>query len=246
MPESFTLAFACHAQRSSGGLRGRCSVAMGQTVRIWDLPTRVFHWALAALVVTSIVTANIGGNAMVWHMRSGLAVLSLLLFRLVWGLVGGHWSRFGSFLVSPSTVWQYARGRIADPAGHSPLGSLSVLGMLIALALQASAGLFSDDEIAFSGPFTALVSSQRVEQASWFHTEVGKWIVIGLVLLHVLAIAYYTVVRRKVLVPPMVVGDKWMDGAVPASRDDGRSRLRALAVWAVCASVVAAGVKWFG
>lgn len=246
MPESFTLAFACHAQRSSGGLRGRCSVAMGQTVRIWDLPTRVFHWALAALVVTSIVTANIGGNAMVWHMRSGLAVLSLLLFRLVWGLVGGHWSRFGSFLVSPSTVWQYARGRIADPAGHSPLGSLSVLGMLIALALQASAGLFSDDEIAFSGPFTVLVSSQRVEQASWFHTEVGKWIVIGLVLLHVLAIAYYTVVRRKVLVRPMVVGDKWMDGAVPASRDDGRSRLRALAVWAVCASVVAAGVKWFG
>ncbi|MGB4927097.1 MAG: cytochrome b/b6 domain-containing protein [Giesbergeria sp.] len=219
---------------------------MGQTVRIWDLPTRVFHWALAALVVTSIVTANIGGNAMVWHMRSGLAVLSLLLFRLVWGLVGGHWSRFGSFLVSPSTVWQYARGRIADPAGHSPLGSLSVLGMLIALALQASAGLFSDDEIAFSGPFTVLVSSQRVEQASWFHTEVGKWIVIGLVLLHVLAIAYYTVVRRKVLVRPMVVGDKWMDGAVPASRDDGRSRLRALAVWAVCASVVAAGVKWFG
>ena len=219
---------------------------MGQTVRIWDLPTRVFHWALAALVVTSIVTANIGGNAMVWHMRSGLAVLSLLLFRLVWGLVGGHWSRFGSFLVSPSTVWQYARGRIADPAGHSPLGALSVLGMLIALALQASAGLFSDDEIAFSGPFTALVSSQRVEQASWFHTEVGKWIVIGLVLLHVLAIAYYTVVRRKVLVRPMVVGDKWMDGAVPASRDDGRSRLRALALWAVCASVVATGVKWFG
>lgn len=223
---------------------GRSSFAMGQAVRIWDLPTRLFHWALAALVVASIVTANVGGNAMVWHMRSGLAILSLLLFRLLWGLVGGHWSRFRSFVVSPRMVWQYARGRVVDPAGHSPLGALSVLGLLIALGLQASAGLFSDDEIAFSGPFTALVSSQHVGQATWFHTEVGKWIVIGLVLLHVLAITYYTLVRRKKLVRPMVLGDKVLNGDVPPSRDDGRSRLLALALWTVCASGVAATVKW--
>ncbi|MCB1979456.1 MAG: cytochrome b/b6 domain-containing protein [Burkholderiaceae bacterium] len=219
---------------------------MGQSVRIWDLPTRIFHWLLAALVVGSVVTANIGGNAMAWHMRIGMVILSLLLFRAVWGLVGGHWSRFSSFVASPATVWQYARGRVAEPAGHSPMGALSVLALLIALALQAGAGLFSDDEIAFSGPFTALISSQRVSQATWYHTEVGPWIVIALVLLHLVAIGYYTLVRRKTLLRPMVLGDKLLDASVPASRDDARSRLLALALWAACGGVVVAGVKWLG
>lgn len=222
------------------GAAGRCSpFRMAQRIRIWDLPTRVFHWLLVALVVAQVVTANVGGNAMVWHMRSGYGVIALLLFRLVWGLFGGHWSRFRSFLYAPASIWRYVRGQLPDPAGHSPLGALSVFSLLGALALQTASGLFSDDEIAFSGPLTALVSSQRVDQATWFHTEVGKFLVIALVLLHVLAIAYYTLVRRKALVRPMVVGDKVLDKAVPASRDDGASRALALAVFAACVGAVA-------
>lgn len=219
---------------------------MAHRIRIWDLPTRVFHWLLVALIVAQVVTANVGGNAMVWHMRSGYGVIALLLFRLVWGLIGGHWSRFRSFLYAPANVWHYLRGHLPEPAGHSPLGALSVLSLLGALALQTASGLFSDDEIAFSGPLTALVSSQRVDQATWFHTEVGKVLVIALVLLHVLAIAYYTLVRRKTLVRPMVSGDKVLDEAVPASRDDGVSRALALVVFAACSGAVAYLVQLAG
>lgn len=199
-----------------------------------------------ALIVTQVVTANVGGNAMVWHMRSGYGVISLLLFRLIWGLVGGHWSRFRSFLYTPANAWRYLRGHLPEPAGHSPLGALSVFSLLAALALQTASGLFSDDEIAYSGPLTALVSSQRVDQATWFHTEVGKFLVIGLVLLHILAIAYYTLVRRKTLVRPMVQGDKLLEDPVPASRDDARSRALALAIFAACAGAVAYLVRLAG
>ena len=79
------------------------------TIRVWDLPTRLFHWALAACVVGLVVTANVGGNWMTWHGRLGYTVLSLLLFRIVWGFIGGHWSRFGSFAYGPSSVLAYLR-----------------------------------------------------------------------------------------------------------------------------------------
>ena len=111
------------------------------TIRVWDLPTRLFHWALVVCVIGQIVTANVGGNWMNWHLRLGYAVLTLLLFRLVWGFVGGHWSRFGSFLYAPSSVLAYLRGR-PEPehrVGHSPLGALSVFALLLILLAQ---GLF--------------------------------------------------------------------------------------------------------
>ena len=88
---------------------------MSHTVRIWDLPTRLFHWALAACIVGLVVSAKLGGNAMVWHFRLGHAVLALLLFRLVWGLVGGHWSRFAVFWVSPARLLRYVRGQVLPP-----------------------------------------------------------------------------------------------------------------------------------
>lgn len=212
---------------------------MAHLVRIWDLPTRVFHWLLALLLVAQFVTANIGGNAMLWHMRCGYGVFALLLFRLVWGLVGGRWSRFASFLFSPRAVWRYAGGRMDEPAGHSPLGALSVFALLTALALQVGTGLFSDDEIAFSGPLTALVSSERVAQATWFHSEIGKVLVLALVVLHVLAIAYYTRRRGKPLARAMISGDKLLGAPAAPSRDDARSRALAVVLLLACAAVVA-------
>ena len=79
-------------------------------VRVWDLPTRLFHWVLALAVIGLVVTGKVGGNAMVWHFRLGYVVFALLLFRLVWGLVGGHWSRFVAFIYAPATLIAYLRG----------------------------------------------------------------------------------------------------------------------------------------
>ena len=80
-------------------------------VRVWDLPTRLFHWALAACVVMVIVSAHVGGSAMTWHMRFGYVIFTLLVFRLVWGFVGGRWSRFASFAYAPATICRYLGSR---------------------------------------------------------------------------------------------------------------------------------------
>jgi cytochrome b len=208
--------------------------ALQHTVRIWDLPVRLFHWALAACVFALVVTAKLGGNAMEWHFRLGYVVLALLVFRIVWGLVGGRWSRFASFVYSPGRLVRYLKGTTSadDSVGHSPLGALSVFGLLAVLIAQVVSGLLSDDEIAFAGPLTRFVSNAVVGQATSYHQEIGQYLVIGLVVLHLLAIAFYTLVRRQRLVAPMVHGDKELDARVAPSRDDGASRCLAAVVLA--------------
>ncbi|MDM0082702.1 cytochrome b/b6 domain-containing protein [Variovorax sp. J31P179] len=205
--------------------------------RIWDLPTRVFHWALAVAVIAQIATGF--GGAMEWHFRIGYALLALLLFRIAWGFVGGRWSRFSSFLYSPRSLRDYLRGR-APPdhlVGHSPLGALSVFALLLLLAVQVATGLVSDDEIAASGPLAQFVPGAIVSAATYWHAMIGKWIVIGLASLHVLAVLFYVGVRRQRLVRPMITGDKRLpDGGTAPSRDDAASRLLAMAVFAACAA----------
>lgn len=216
-------------------------------VRIWDLPTRTFHWLLAALVVFSVVSAKVGGNAMTWHFRSGYAIFALLAFRLCWGLVGGRWSRFGAFLYSPATSWRYLRaGSLPHEhhdVGHSPLGAWSVFALLGVLAVQVATGLFADDEIANTGPFSALVSNAVSNSATRWHNNVGQWLIIALALLHVGAIVAY-LLRRRNLVAPMLTGDKLLAADVPASVDSVGSRMLALAIAAVCAIGVAAIVSF--
>lgn len=210
------------------------------TVRVWDLPTRLFHWALAVCVIGLVITANIGGNWMNWHFRLGYSVLTLLLFRLVWGLTGGHWSRFSSFLYRPSTLLTYLRGqgRADTEVGHTPTGALSVFALLLVLLLQVGTGLFSDDEIAFAGPLTSLVSSDWVGSATSYHKNIGKFVVMGLVVLHLAAIAFYRWGKKTDLVRPMLTGDKQLAHPARSSRDTGASRLGALVLLLLCATLV--------
>jgi cytochrome b len=216
-----------------------------QTVRVWDLPTRLFHWALAACVIGLVITANVGGSWMQWHGRLGYTVLCLLLFRIVWGLIGGHWSRFGNFLYGPSAVVAYLRGQApaTHRVGHNPLGMFSVFALIAVLLLQVSTGLFADDEIAFTGPLVGLVSGDTVSQATRYHKSIGKLLLIALVSVHVLAILYYKWVKKDNLVTPMVLGDKQVPTPAPSSRDTASTRLVALMVCAACAGVVYAIVN---
>jgi len=216
-------------------------------VRVWDLPTRIFHWSLALGLVGLVVTGEAGGNAMVWHFLLGYTVLSLLLFRLVWGFVGGHWSRFSAFVVGPMTILRYIKGHAAPrpSLGHNPLGSLSVLALLGFALLQVATGLVSDDEIATTGPLVKMVPGYWVGKATYYHSEIGKFVLIALVLLHIAAMAFYHLKHKEPLVPAMWHGDKeCVDSKVKSARDDGMSRLLAVVVFAVCASAVTGLVQW--
>ncbi len=210
------------------------------SVRVWDLPTRVFHWLLAASVVALVISAKLGGDWMVWHLRLGYLVLTLLLFRLLWGFVGGHWSRFARFVHGPGAVIDYLRGRapLSHRVGHTPLGGLSVFALLAVLALQVGTGLVSDDEIAFTGPLIRFVSPAWSAAATGYHKDIGQFLVLGLVLLHLLAIAFYSWVRRETLVGPMWHGDKAVPEAVPGSVDSASRRLLAAVLAALCAAAV--------
>ena len=205
-------------------------------VRVWDLPTRLFHWALALLVVVLVVSGTVGGLWMEWHLRAGMGVLALLLFRLVWGVIGGHWSRFANFLYSPSRMLRYLRGdgQALDEVGHSPAGALSVWAMLLVLGVQGVIGLFVYDDIAFSGPLAHLVSNDTVSTLTGLH-KLAKPLIISLVLLHVGAIVFYRVARKRNLVGPMLLGDKQLPPGTPASRDSAGTRLLALLLFAACA-----------
>jgi cytochrome b len=225
------------------------TAATHQPVRVWDLPTRVFHWVLTLTIVGSVITAHVGGNAMAWHFRCGYLVLALLSFRLLWGIVGGRWSRFASFVYAPGTVLRYLRGQ-SQPGehhdvGHNPLGSFSVLGLLTMLVLQVGTGLMADDEIANVGPLNRFVSSATASLASGWHKDWGQWILLTLVLLHVVAIVFYLKHKRINLVLPMLLGDKHLPLGTPASADGPRQRMLAVVIVALCA-MAAYGVAALG
>ncbi len=210
------------------------------TVRIWDLPTRLFHWALALFVVGLIVTGTLGGNWLVWHLRLGYGVLTLLLFRVVWGFVGGHWSRFTSFVYSPASLRRHLSGQApaAHTAGHNPLGAMAVFALLLVLLAQVATGLISDDEIATFGPLVRFVSGDTVSAATGYHKNVGKLLIIALVALHLVAIAIYAFIKRQPLTRAMVTGDKVLAEPVPPARDTARTWLLALGILLACALLV--------
>jgi|SRR6185369_10997327 cytochrome b len=182
---------------------------MARAPVLWDLPVRLFHWSLAALVVFSYITAKVGGTWMDWHLRSGYAILALLLFRVAWGAVGSSTARFSTFVRGPRIVLSYLRetsaGRRPDVVGHNPAGGWMVVLMIVALLVQAATGLFSDDEIATQGPLAVKVSNAAVSRMSTIHSW-NEWVLVTFVVLHVVAIVVYHRVLRVNLVGPMLHG----------------------------------------
>ena len=176
-----------------------------QRIAVWDLPTRLFHWLLAGLIGLSWWTAEQGWDE--WHLYSGYAVMSLLLFRLMWGFVGSSTARFRNFLRGPRAVLGYVRDiRDWRQIGHSPLGALSVVALLALLALQVATGLInSDNDGLVEGPLAAAVSFDLSDAAHELHEVVFNVLLIFIVL-HVAAILFYRVALGKKLLGPMITG----------------------------------------
>lgn len=211
-------------------------------VRIWDLPTRLFHLALIVSVAGAWVCAQIGGNAMQWHFRFGYAVVGLLIFRIVWGVVGGRWSRFAHWIVAPAALVRYLRGQPKAgerfEVGHSPAGVLSVLTLLGLLLVQVGTGLVADDDIANVGPLNRYVSGSVASVLTATHRLVGQWVLPAWIGLHIAAVMYYQWVKRRRLIGAMISGDQWAPPNTPPSADDPRQRwLAALIMAAVAAAL---------
>ena len=189
-------------------------------IQVWDIPTRIFHWLLVGLVIFSFITGKIGGTAMPYHEVSGFAVFSLVVFRLVWGIIGGQHSRFNDFVKGPVTVFRHASSLLSKDSapyiGHNPLGGWSIIAMLFSLLIQTGAGLFANDDILTEGPLYDLVSKQTSDWLTGIH-HLNQNVLIVLVALHICAILFYLIVKRENLLKAMITGKKSWDREIYAS-----------------------------
>jgi cytochrome b len=208
-------------------------------VRVWDLPVRLFHWALATCIVLGVIFVKIGGNAIQWHAYCGYATVVLILFRVLWGFMGSWHARFANFLPTPAQLLAYLRGQTGGGLGHNPLGALSVMALLLAVLVQALTGLFADDAIFFQGPLAKYVSNATVAFLTSVH-YFNQYIIFALVGLHILAILYYYSIKKENLIKPMITGDKYSppSDSVTEAIDTARQRIVALfLLLGVCVSV---------
>jgi cytochrome b len=220
---------------------------MKKLIRVWDLPIRLFHWLLVACIVGSLICVNIGGNAIQWHAYFGYSILTLLIFRIIWGFLGSTHARFASFLPNRMAITNYLQGKSPRFLGHNPIGALSVFALLLVLSVQALTGLFVDDEIAFQGPLSKYLSESSVSFLSEIH-ESNQVVIYTLIAIHIAAIWYYKKFKGEDLIRPMISGDKEIDPSEEAkylpsdlgrpSKDGGLQRGLALLLLSLIAVVV--------
>lgn len=205
-------------------------------VEIWDWPVRICHWSFVVLIPLAWWTAE--EHMLDWHFRIGILLFILLLFRLIWGLAGSSTARFSSFLAGPATAISYVRGTLPPRIGHNPLGGWSVAALLLAMVVQVGLGMFAtDDDGLESGPLNHLVSYESAETITELH-EMNFNILLALIGLHIGAILFYAIARRKDLIRPMVTGKARAEAATEPMRKASGARL-------AIALVLAFGIGWW-
>lgn len=181
--------------------------------RVWDIPTRVFHWVLVLTVCTGWwLGDNLSFSNIDWHFYLGYTTGGLVVFRVLWGFIGPQSSRFSALFFRPGDVIAYLknvpRRKPSGVAGHNPIGSLSVLALLLTLTVQVSTGLFAEaDDLFSSGPLSNLVSSSTVQLANAIH-EISAKVLLVLVGLHVAAVLFYLLWKGENLISAMITGRK--------------------------------------
>jgi len=207
-----------------------------RSIRLWDLPLRLFHWSLVVLLAALWWTAENDRTEL--HEKLGYVTLGLLVFRLYWGLFGSSTARFSRFVKGPRAIAAYLRGQSPASVGHNPLGALSVLLLLGLMIVEVGLGLFTQDVDGIeAGSLAQYISYETADLAREWHEFLFN-VILGVVALHVLAILFYLVVKRDNLVGPMVTGRKSFDEEVESPR------MASLAN-ALVGILLSAAIAWF-
>lgn len=211
-----------------------------QAVRVWDLPTRLFHWILVALMIAQWLTAESDG-ALQYHVWGGYAVLTLVLFRLIWGFAGSDTSRFSQFVRGPGAALDYVkalrRGETPLYLGHNPMGGWSILALLGLLLIQAGTGLFANDDITFDGPLSGWVSKSMSNWLTTIH-KLNFNLLLLVIAVHISAVLFYLLVKRENLIHPMLSGRKYLPPEQASAAPRMVSPWLGLAALAIAAVVV--------
>ena len=219
---------------------------------VWDVFVRCFHWSLVGLFTISVISGKLGGEWIVWHMRSGYAILALIVFRLIWGFVGGEYARYGSFLAGPVRGFKFAKGLLGKGheqvhvvIGHNPVGGWMVVVLLLLLALQAGLGLFSNDEIATTGPLARYVSDATSITLMSRHRTIGDLLLI-LVGVHIAAVLFHVFVKKEGLIRAMFTGTKSLPPTLASEAHAARKASHPLGfvVLSVAIAAVVIAVNW--
>ena len=180
-------------------------------VLAWDLPTRLFKWALVLAVVTAWVSSGFGDPNMTVHKAAGYTILTLIIYRILWGFFGGTTARFSAFLHSPAAIIGYLRavrsGRERPYLGHNPAGGLMIVGLLLACSIQVALGLFSSDGVMASGPFADAIGETWSSRVATLHS-IWFYVILGMAIVHIAINLFHQFVKRDNLIGAMVTGRK--------------------------------------
>jgi cytochrome b len=223
--------------------------AGGRGVAAWDLPTRLFKWSLVALIIIAWITSGFSDPNLVLHKAAGYGILTLVVYRFLWGFFGGSTARFSNFVYSPAAVMAYFRALRRDQArpylGHNPAGGIMVLGLLFACGVQALLGLFASDGVIASGPFADIVAEAVSIWATFLH-KIWFYIILGLGAVHICVNLYYQFVKNENLIGAMITGRKRRAAYADASQAREGSLLGAAGCLVAAIAIVYFGVVWFG
>jgi len=201
---------------------------------IWDLPLRIFHWSFAFIILASWYTAEQGADLVEIHMKLGFVALALLVFRVLWGIIGPKHARFSQFLPSPKKLLLYLRNSKSQKTtpGHNPLGAMMVVLMILLISIQAISGLFINDDVFSSGPYYGSISNELEKTMRFLHHNTFDFM-IAAIGIHLAAVAYYWRIKKQNLVLPMITGKK-STGQVEAIDAIPHSKIILACILAIC------------
>ncbi len=188
---------------------------MKQLVRVWDLPTRLFHWLLVNGLVLMYLTAITG--KMRWHLYIGLFLLGLIIFRMLWGFLGSQSARFKDFVKGQKEIRRYLKGHMSEneQPGHNPVSALMAIALMALVSLQIISGMLASNlKARFSGHLPQLMPEGIIPFAQKAHS-VLFWILLSVSIIHIVGIVLHGLIKKQNLFTPMITGYKKIAGATP-------------------------------